>query len=280
MSGSFIGTITALSIFLLETNREKNKRIIEKKENYKNALIYFKLLLESIVNVIDKQIEAYHEHAVKIKQNPLSFNLIRYFVSNDIDRLLNKFDQERLLQAYIQEFGNDIEVIKEFQGIFSILNYFDSVMKQVIKSQEVYLNELHNNLIKYKEISEDTVLKNCINVIEDIRQNNPNFKEDPLYISFNGIIINYYENASNPPTVEYIQEKLIKTLTNIIITDFRNIPQATAIAEDCRRATWLYNDIIFKSNNISNEFIAHYDGMITTMTKLKKFNKIFDLEVY
>jgi len=279
LAGSFMGTITAFFIFLLESKREKRKIKDEKKENYKSALIYFKLLLENIIKTTHKQVLAYHEHAVQIKERPLEFNLLRLFISKDVERILNKLDQERLFQAYLQEFGNSVEVIKEFQSVFSILDYFHSISNQVEKSQEIYLSELNDNLLKYKDISEEEVLKNCVRLIEEIKNNNKEFIKDKLYIAFNDIVLHYYQTSPIPPTIENIQNNLIIPIRETIIENFRDNLEASSIADDCRRATWLFNDIIFKANNISAEFNSHYEGMNETLQRLEKLRRIFDLQI-
>jgi hypothetical protein len=279
LSGSFLGTITALIIFFLESRREKKKIKNEKRENYRNALIYFKLLLESIVINAHKQINAYEIHAAKIKENPLEFNILQLFITQDVDRILNKFDQERLFQAYLQEFGNHVDVIKEFKNIISILDYFNSVYNQVAKSQETYLNDLNDNLLAYKDITEEEVLKNCVRIINDIRRNNVQYIKDQLYIAFNDIVSNYHKTSPNPPTIEHIQKSLISPITEYVINNFKAVPDAFDIADECRRATWLYNDIIFKATTIASEFNNYHKGMAEVLAKLEGYRRILDFQV-
>ena len=275
--GSFIGTITALIIFVLESRRERNKSRKERKENYKSALIYFQLLLTNIIKVVGKQVIAYRDHSENIKNDPLNFHLLQLYITQDIDRILNKLDQERLFQAYLQEFGNSIEVIKEFKEIISIMDYFNSIISQVTTSQEKYLTELHDNLVKYKDISEEDVLKGCIMILENIRNSTSDYKKNNVYASLNAIVVNYHDTSPNPPTVEHIQASLITTLTNTILEQLRSEPEIFEIADDCRRATWLFNDIKFKATIVANEFNAHYEGMKSALKQLEALDRIIKL---
>lgn len=274
LSGSFIGTFTALIIFVMESRREKKNIKAQKKESYYNALVYFKLLLDNIISHKKKQTVAYEDHSTAIFNTPLSPVLLKLYKTNDVDRLLNKFDQERLFQAYLEAFGNNIEVIKEFKDIYSSLDFLDFLTKQAETSQEMHSTQLYEDLVLYKSISEDEVLKKCILLLEKIKGYDVNFKQNAIYSSINNLIIKYYETSPDPLTIEHMQLNLIKPLTALIINNFRNDPEIFLIVSDCRRATWLYNDIIFKSNDIAREFHEYHIDGTSIVKKLENYKNI------
>jgi hypothetical protein len=276
LSGSFIGTATALLVFFLESRRERNRVRSKKKENYRNGLLYFKLLLKGIVRSVNSQAEAYKDHAEEIINNPFQVIALKISTTHDIDRILNKSDLERLLQSYLQEYGSGIENIKEFKDIISCLDYLDSTISEILQKQTLYSKTLEDNLLRYKELSEENVLKKAVELITYIQQNNSDYENDKLYNTINNIVADFYKNISKPFTFTKFQTSLIQPLTESIIKDFRKNTQAMMIADDCRKATWVYQDIIFKGKGIAVFLSKYHEDIIFVLSQLSNVKKIFD----
>lgn len=115
--GALIGAVAALSVFYLETNREKEKDARVKAEAESNALVYFSSLIKNIIAQSEKQITSYKEHSKKILNQPFDFHSLHIIVTEDLNRVVNKFDHERIFHSYLSKFGNSTDNMKKFQKI-------------------------------------------------------------------------------------------------------------------------------------------------------------------
>ncbi|HTB06479.1 MAG TPA: hypothetical protein VK806_05950 [Bacteroidia bacterium] len=256
--GAFIGSATSLTVFYLGTWREKRKERRIKAENDLNTLKYFELLLKNAISFAEKQRDAYQEHSKSLKEKPLEYNLLRIIVVDDLFRLLNKFNHERIFHAYVNRFGNDETHIGRFQKIFSKLDFLYRVYEAANKLQEEYIEDLTKKMIDYKDIGEEQTLVYAAIVTGSIKKQNPEFEKDAFYIMLNTLGMTYHKNAPSPKTIKYLQEKFIDPLKVSIMQNFKDNEDAMKLAYNCRKATWLYNDIIKRSESMADNFNEEY----------------------
>lgn len=271
--GAFIGAATALLIFYLETWREKGNDKRQKQEHSKNNLQYFTSLLDAIIIFAEKQYPAYKEHSKSIKEHPLEFHMLHTIIAEDLNRMLNKLDQEKLFHSYINKFGNSKDRIKTFQKIFSRMDYIYKLYEQANKSQEKHFVDLTERLGKYKDLTEEQTLNYCSLIINNIKHTNANFEHDPFYNAINSAILNYYQTGPTPKTLDHMQTNFITPIKEQMVSNFRSVNEGMTIANNCRKATWLYNETIKKSEYIADDFDEYFKGLKTATNELKEFSK-------
>jgi len=230
-------------------------------------------LLDNVIKLATHQGNAYKNHADTIINQPFQVNTLEVFPFQDLDRILHKSDHERLLQSYLQELGSDTKNIKEFKNIISCLDFIDSSILEVSNKQRSYSKILEKQLIEFKELFEEKILKKTVDLMSSIKHSNLKYLEDKLYTTLNDKMIKYYQNAPNPIKLEYILNYLISPLSEAIIKDFEYDKLAMNIVNDCRKATWVYKDMIFKGQGISTFFVTYHEKINEAIIELENIKR-------
>lgn len=269
--GAFIGTGTALGIFLLEYWRQKKNEREKRESDLKDFLFYFKELYKGILKTLEKQIPAYEKNAHNFKNEPFKFHLLEQSINQDLERVSEKLDLERLFHAYILVNGNTNEVKKEYKNLISILDHTFLVHGQAWDSQRIHHEKLAAKLRQYKELVEESTLNNASLILNKIVVDNPDIYHDlPLYSVINTVIQNYYADQNEPPSIEYMQSTFVEPLRDALFPNFRHLNEAIYLVDNCRKATWLYYEIKDKSLLTSKEFESYAASFKDNHEKLKK----------
>ena len=191
-------------------------------------------------------------------------------VAGDLNRILNKFDHEKIFNAFFYKYKKTDGNIKSFHIIFSRLDYILELYNQANKSQEVHFTEMTEKLNKYKDLTEEQILSYCSNLINFIKINDPNYSENTFYNLLNNAVLKYYDFVKdNGLTFHFMQEHFIDPIKKEIIENFRDVREAMHIADNCRRATWLFNETIQKSLMTADEFSEYNKGLNEVTLELK-----------
>lgn len=270
--GALIGSATSLFVFYRSSSRDKKKAAKLKTESETNTLKYCSALIESILLFGEKQSTAYKEYANDIKEKPLDFHQYRKIIAEDLNRVLNHMNAEQIFHSYITRFGNSREQVTKFQKLFARLDFLYKLYEMANISAEKYTSHLESKLLRYKELSEEEILNYVAVLSADIKHANADYQKNEFYNTLNQAILTYYKTAPEHIPVEHIQEAFINPLKIELVKKFRPIEEARKIEDNCRKATWLYNDIISKSNMTVDEFTDYHEVMDKTVGELKEMS--------
>lgn len=269
--GALIGTGTALGVFLLENWRQKNNEREKRESDLKDFLFYFKELYTGIIQTLEKQIQAYEKNAKNFKEEPFKFHLLEQSINQDLERVSEKLDLERLFHAYILVNGNSDEVKKEYKNLISILDHTFLVHGQAWESQRIHHEKLEAKLRQYKELVEESTLIQASLILNKIVVENPDrYTELPLYAAINTVVQDYNADQDEPPTLEYMQKTFVEPLRDALFPNFRHLNEAIYLVDNCRKATWLYHEIESRSIMTSKEFKSYAESFKHNHEKLKK----------
>ena len=269
--GAFIGTGTALGLFLFEGRRQRKTEREKKENDLRDFLFYFCLLLKGIKATLEKQIPEYKEHSTKLKEEPFNFHLLNQNINEDLERISTKLDLERLFHAYILVNGSDDISKKEYKNLISLIDHTYLVYKQSLESQRLHFEQLTKYLREYKDLVEEQTINKSTYIANQILINNPEtYAENPFYIALNTTILNYYQQQPEPLTFEYMQLNLVQPLKHALFPNFRHIEEGILLSDNCRKATWLYNEIINKSKLTASEFKSYAEQFEENLEKLKQ----------
>lgn len=271
--GAFIGAGAALLVFYLESRRERNNRRNERIQSDTNTLNYFIALLKSVLKIAEKQSGYYKEHKDNLTNKPFEQHFLNTVIAEDVNRILHNFDHERVFHSYLARFNNDMSRIETFQKIFSRLDLIEAIYKDAIKIHEKLQEELMTSKLKYKDLAEEETKSYCAELINVIRQSDPNYADNPFWNLLNNAILDYHQNKPERETIEYMQSAFINPIKVAIISNFRHIPEAMIIANNCRKATWLYSEIKLRSETLGNDFDRANTSMSKTIEELRDFAK-------
>src|SRR5690606_10249053 len=225
--GAFIGTGTALSIFLLENWRQKNNDREKRESDLKDYLYYFKELYVGIIKTLEKQIPSYEKNTLNLKNEQFKFHLLEQSINQDLERVSKKLDLERLFHAYILVNGNTDDVKKEYKNLISILDHTFLVHGQAWDSQRIHFEKLAAKLREYKELVEENILSQASLILNKLVVENPDsYMKIPFYLTINTVVQNYYSDQKEPPTIEYMQTTFVEPLRDALFPDYRHIYEA------------------------------------------------------
>jgi len=268
--GALIGSETAFTVFYLQYRSERSRNLKIKNENFTNTLKYYVSLIKNIIEFADKQANNYLVHSKNLKEKPLDLNILKMKVAGDLNRIVNKSNHEGTFYAFISKVGNSDENIKNFKDTFSMLDYLYEAYNLAFKAQENYLKEQEKNLRRYKDLTEEETLNYCAIILNKIKNTNTEYKKDPFFIALNSAVVKYYANPPKPITLVYMQQSFIEPLKITMYKDFKNIDEGMLILDNCRKATWLYIEIINNSNSTVDDFEGYYEGFNSAIKELKK----------
>lgn len=134
-----------------------------------------------------------------------------------------------------------------------------------------------DRLTRYKDISEEKVLNYCSLLCNNIKNSNKEYDKDPLFILLNNALIAYKDNAPKLNNVTYLQTKFIDVIKSPLVEKFRHIDEAIYIIDNCRKATWLYNETIERTKMSSETFQYFSTELMQVSDKLKELTE--DLKI-
>lgn len=256
-SSTLIATLTALFIFLLERRWEKKKDRQITREGHVNNMKYFHALIRGIVDFVREQKNGYHEHIERVLQNPTEYQAVPMVLPEDLYRLLNNNLHSPLFHSFLAIKENNQENVNAFTRLFSNLDYVKRLYEQANDNQKRYQENIHSAKVGYRDLVQDKIMRDSASHLAIMRQALPNAEQDPLYQIINNIFIAYYANRPGHITIQYLQENFVVLLRDRIIENDIHTETTIHLTELCRQATFMYNDIIFQSTTIANDFRAH-----------------------
>jgi hypothetical protein len=268
-----ITIIVTIILFYLKIHYDKNKEQKDKERDANNLLLYFNTLYDKIIVGSQKQSEAYKKHSENIKKNPLKFQLLESYVIGDLDRILDKFDQTRIFHAYIKKYEKEKEEIRnekiqEVVNMYKDLDFLRRFFIEAYNSQLKYKQDLITKSIRFAEMGQEDVVYFCDSLRNKMFLTDPNYRTNPIYIALTETGEAFATGFENDKSLKYLQENGVKPIFDAVST-LLHIEYGFEIANRCRKATWLYNEILLQSEFVSQEFLAYHGQLQEKLNKVK-----------
>lgn len=280
--GSLIGGLVSIGIFYLGIRYEKNKKIDEKKEQNFDTLKYYASLLKNIISFAEEQSKSYKLHSKNIRTAPLQNHLPSQLVIYSVESSYYKLSFDKLFHAFVSNFGNNTDTIKEFEKINSRVDFLFQIYNEGKRIQENYLLNLHDRLIKYKSLVEEETKAYCNIICNNISNNHQRYFENEFYISLHTCIENYHNAVesidksipdSQNKSFYLLQNEFIEPLKSELINKHRDKQEAIYLLENCRKATWLFNETINHVQNTARIFEDYSNELKTKSESLAELSK-------
>ena len=266
--GALIGAGVALLLFLLEGKRiRKNERQSLEKELL-DLFDYLNELIKGIKTSTQKQATAFETHANNLKNTPYGLPLVEIQINQDLDRISNKMNLERLYQSYLLKNGNEEGSKKEFKKLISTIDHAKFIIDQAKSSQEKHFERQTSKLEEFKDLAEEQTLNQATLFADGIRASDPDFEHNAFYQTINECVSNYYTDQPDPITVEYLQSDFINPFKLLLVANFRHIGQGLYLADKCRKATWLFSEIKVNAESAADEFTDYAKNLVEDLEEL------------
>jgi hypothetical protein len=271
----FVTLIVAVAIplfvFYRKDKMDREKEDDKWEENNNNDLLYFECLLEDILVGMRLQIKYYKTYSNLVKENPVKFHRLTVVNIENLNRILNKFDHNRLFHSYIDGNEGDINVlIKQFMIIFKNLEFYNSHLAKRQNDLKQHHSFLSTDLEKFRELVDAKLREKVLLICQKLLNTNPDFVTDvgKVYLSYHNLPLEDKSHLARISVVEAVNDKLIE-YTSIAMAE------KDEILNICREATSIFNRVIIKSNAIATNFDESHDKLsVTYKTLLKIFEEL------
>ncbi len=273
--GAAIGsgaTIWALyRTFQNDKQKDEDRRVQFQKEKLK----YLQSLIRSIEKGLPLQIEHFKTYADKIRKNSVDLPLLTYIPLNELDRIVNKINQEDYYHSYLGEFGDSQSLIDEFRDIISTLNYFDgniTIIKDSLRKSFDFDYERKNSLKNIVEKSMDDAAGLLIN--NEILKNANEF-----WSFINDTMIEFHEKKTEYSDLKFYQENFVEPLKAGLLKFTMTIPLAHYLIIQLKNATFIYSSIQIHNIKVADDFEnwhqvmkQHFEEFLKRIKRLSDFN--------
>jgi hypothetical protein len=273
--GAAIGSGATIWALYRTFKQDKKKEEVKRIQFQKEKLKYFQSLLRTITSGLKLQIEHFKSYAIKIKNNPVDLPLLTYVPLNELDRIVNKLNQEDYYHSFLGEFGDNQIVVDEFRDIISTLNYFDGnllIIKDSLKKSFDFDYERKISLKNIIDKSMDDAAALLIN--NDIIQSH-----NALWNFINTQMIEFHEKTTDKADLKFYYENFVEPLKNGLIEYAVTIPLAHYLIIQLKNATMLYHSIQSHNTNVADDFEnwnttmnIEYDKYLGRIKRIAEYN--------
>jgi hypothetical protein len=262
-----------LYVFYKKVKVDQKKEDEEWNNNNNNDLLYFECLLEDILEEMPKQIQFYKNYVDGAKAKPLSLHKLSLVNIENLNRILNKFDHNRLFHAFIDANSGTVEnLIKKFMRIFKHLEFYNTSYLKRIDEVREHQTVLTDYLTKFRDLGDVAVPENLkkfrMGLIQRV------FIGD---LTLSDKIDKVYQSYGSIPNEEKNHEsrfKFIKEIEDLLVQDMSVASdQKMEVLINCRDAKNLYTLSVRRSNYV----IERFEQSITRLTEAhQRLKEIFD----
>lgn len=265
---TIIGFGFTLGLYYLKirSDRHKDKNAHKKKLN--NLLVYYRKLLQTIINNFNKQLEIIEDYIVEQEAKLTELVLLKKVASNDFERLRN-IDHEGIFEAWTYRF-NDKESIKTYNKVNSSLDFLDGTKGEIHRL-------FFRNSDKCDAILEE--VKKMIQLLADkvhtesfiIRLDEGEERWNNEYFVFlNDSVMKYHELISSYATFEQISNEFITPVINTYLENFVEKKNANEIILLCKNTRVRLNDVKYAMTHIIPEYKGIIEGSKKHIEKIEQ----------
>lgn len=126
--GAGIGVYGAWYFFRQTLENDKIKEEQKRKIYLLNRLKWTKELLKDVIKQANDQADKYIEQGNEIKANPYKIHFVQLLASNQMERL-QSIDSQDLFDAFIDQFGDNIETVKKYKDFLSKIDFISKSLE-------------------------------------------------------------------------------------------------------------------------------------------------------
>ncbi len=152
--GSTVGFIGAYFLFLRNQKATKKRDDLIRKQNFDDKFRYFTYLALEVPNIIKAQVKAYKEFVTATLKNKFQVFNPEQILYTPLARLVENANHEFFFHAYLNHIPKDLkrnDAIKNFQEIYSRLDYFYKVLMESIISLKIHKDKIESAIREFKE---------------------------------------------------------------------------------------------------------------------------------
>ena len=178
--GTSLGFLGAFYLTNRTNKKQKEKDRSNKISRYKERLHYLVELIESVLKILNVQIDNYEELGNSINKEPLEYHLLKITASTDLQRLQN-MDTEEVFHAYHLIIPDSQDKEKNYINIYGCIDFLYMRNKQAIDSNDNHIKYVYRDQLFIKETIE-SLTNEMYKLIKLIETQEMGFDSLPKYI--------------------------------------------------------------------------------------------------
>lgn len=270
-SGTLFGFYGAFRISQHSDKIQKLQDLQNKNEFYKGRLKYMSYLIDSCLDILNKQFDKIEKLAKKIEEKPTEQHLLELLASNDLKRL-QKMDSQEIFNAYYSIIPESEDKIKDYKNIYGSIDYLYLEMNQTFESIIRRNDFVHKDQMFIKDLV-DSIMFKTKQLINDIKISKMNIEDPALFnlltssdATINKLIAS--ENDFGKVKTEY----LLPYATELR-DKFSDRKSMKDIYDLLSQALRRFTHIELNSEVFTKDLLMRRDKSSATMEKLTEINK-------
>lgn len=262
-----IAIAVPLFVFYRKIKLDKKIESEKKEKEQKNDLLYFYTVINNIVDNSQQQINGYKKFVDSVKAKPIQPHQLLLVNPENLNRILNKYDQQKIFHAYINQFNERYKAraIKNFMTLYDDLDIYLALYNQAMAINHDHYEFMIKYIGNYVDIAKGRVLVNIDYFLDQLQPTNPE-----LFEKVSKLKADVYNTVSNEIPLSVLQEKLIAKIKPELENDIKSFDLGAGLLNDCRIATSIYVDIETRSNVIAREIMETHDQLIEIVKSIKR----------
>jgi hypothetical protein len=267
--GAVIGAFVAIYLFFRQLNTNKISEESKKFEYEVDKLKYLATSLDSIIGLIQLQIEGIENFIEEVSKNYIDVPLLSIYSTHDIDRLVNKINHEDYYHAFIRQ-NRDIEnAAKRFKKIYSVLDYFESVLNQMMQYLERERLHDYDRKVQFKKHVEDSekYYFSALNSSND----------DSLKRELNELIIHYMERRDvKADDLTIPKSEFLDPAISIMVQFMKTNTAFHDAATQIKMARTTYFGITQSNMHMIENFTRYGEGLKENLIRIREEMTLLD----
>jgi hypothetical protein len=259
---SFLSVPCAIYLYFKKRSDDKEEAEEKKRKENENDVKYFNTVIDDILKDIPSQINDYEKYADDLKREPYKTHALGIVSPENLNRIVNKFDQQQIFHSYINQFNEQDKdkAIKSFMELYKSLDTYLIIYNNAItvneklnefvarKTNDEYLKIFTKNITStlYKLHIDIEIKKELKDVLDDILKSSQQEKR----------------------TLDFWQEFLVKR----VIEErelFETHHMGKEILTNCHVITAIYKTIVSNSNTQSDTMIRLASVLTTVRSNIE-----------
>jgi len=242
--GAFLGFGFSLVLYYKQIKKDKEKEKNDREQNFKNLLVYYRQLIESVKKASYKQLDFIDSFIQKQEEDHIDLQGLAIVATNDFGRLAN-IDNRGVFEAWTHFFVES-DSIKTYKNTNASLDFLEGTFKEMIRIHYDHTKDMYSQLMAIKDILDNlpdqlsTIAMNMANELGETRWQNE------LYVYIDSTIQKYHTLLEDGADIHKINKEFLVPLLEAFVSKYKTASFAPIILNSCKK-------IRVKLHHIENE---------------------------
>jgi len=267
--GSFIGVITAISIFLFSQSSQRKQDETKLNKRHKQSIDHYIYLLKNCYKVFKQQTVDLQDYSQRKAKRPLTLEVVENVASADFERIMN-IDTETLFHAFTDLEVNTEDIVILYRRSFAQLDYIKLDVENQYSSIQKHVFNHSDKRVKLKDTYEN-LADSVAMTLGQLKRGEQNYLTNDLYQFLNKKILQYHKIIGKREVrFEDIYSQFSNPIRKVLVEKFQDNPEVDHLIYQCKRTSSIMLEISYSSTEFAKELSTSIKQIRKYLKKLKK----------